>query len=354
MKPDLLMGKRNALFRVDASQKIGLGHLMRCRILATKLVNRGWHCSFLTNDRDGITGKLCSEEELNVINMDSIIGSSDDLKKLIERARELNASLIITDSYAFDSKYLQAVASLGITTVNFDDLTEVAQFSDIIINPSCCIKDYDLPQSKTERMYLLGPKYAMIHDKFRKAREETVHLSETAKNLLITLGGGSIDEQIVEACTSAALSLKESFATVIVNEASEELIAIEKAYGKDRLHILKNTTQMADLMKKADIIISAGGSTCWEKCCIGIPGFTIVLSKDQEPVGVLLEKVGASKMLKPSDVLLKDVLTKQLQELAENKDARKAMKTKGRELVDGLGAERVVDIIEETTAENRI
>ena len=57
------------IFRVDASNEIGAGHVVRCKALATNLNERGHNCEFICAELKGNHISLLREEgfKVNVI-----------------------------------------------------------------------------------------------------------------------------------------------------------------------------------------------------------------------------------------------------------------------------------------------
>ena len=47
---------------------------------------------------------------------------------------------------------------------------------------------------------------------------------------------------------------------------------------------------MAELMFKADLAIGAGGSTSWERCCLGLPTLIVITADNQNEIVHQLEK----------------------------------------------------------------
>ena len=58
-----------------------------------------------------------------------------------------------------------------------------------------------------------------------------------------------------------------------------------------KLHISINN--MHELMLKADLAIGAGGTTSWERCCLGLPTIVIELADNQKLIIEQLAKSGA-------------------------------------------------------------
>lgn len=50
---------------------------------------------------------------------------------------------------------------------------------------------------------------------------------------------------------------------------------------------------MAERMLTADLAIGAGGTTTWERCCLGLPTLAVNSANNQKMVNYALDKVGA-------------------------------------------------------------
>ena len=52
-----------------------------------------------------------------------------------------------------------------------------------------------------------------------------------------------------------------------------------KDYAKDKsIEVIINANNMAELMLNADLAIGAGGSTSWERCCLGLQTLFLFLT----------------------------------------------------------------------------
>ena len=94
---------------------------------------------------------------------------------------------------------------------------------------------------------------------------------------------------------------------------------------------------MAALTAAADLAIGAGGSSVWERCCLGLPSLTLVLADNQQDATAALAARGATEAVGEGDVagrlaaLLADPIR-----LAQMSRAASA-------LCDGQGAGRVAE-----------
>ena len=90
---------------------------------------------------------------------------------------------------------------------------------------------------------------------------------------------------------------------------------------------------MAKLMLDADLAIGAGGSTSWERCCLGLPTIVFMIADNQREVVKNLEQLGA--------VIVAENLKEDLQLIMRDIDLWKRMSNKAQEICDGLGVHRI-------------
>jgi UDP-2,4-diacetamido-2,4,6-trideoxy-beta-L-altropyranose hydrolase len=102
---------------------------------------------------------------------------------------------------------------------------------------------------------------------------------------------------------------------------------------------------MAKLMSSADLCIGAGGTTTWERCCVGLPTITIVLAESQKDISKSLDKEGALINLGWYQNVTENNIKEAIEGLINNPQKMASMSDKSRSLVDGEGVIRVVDTI---------
>jgi spore coat polysaccharide biosynthesis predicted glycosyltransferase SpsG len=108
------------------------------------------------------------------------------------------------------------------------------------------------------------------------------------------------------------------------------------------IHSRCSEYMMRSLMEKADLVITAGGQTPYELACVGTPSVCIEVVDNQrddirefEKEGFLANAGGWNDPRLDSRILAK---IRGLQ----SQDMRKAVSIKGRKIVDGKGAVRLV------------
>lgn len=135
--------------------------------------------------------------------------------------------------------------------------------------------------------------------------------------------------------------------TVAMASGAPHLMQIRRAVaGFDgRAALRLDETDMASLLGSADLAIGAGGVSLLERMALGVPSISVVTADNQ---GLAIE--GAARRGATIDAgaigeLSPEKLAGTIAELADDRAARAAMATRGRELVDGRGARRVAEAL---------
>jgi UDP-2,4-diacetamido-2,4,6-trideoxy-beta-L-altropyranose hydrolase len=181
---------------------------------------------------------------------------------------------------------------------------------------------------------LLGCNYALLRPEFSKMRERALKKRKSTKeikNILISFGGSDIDNITYEILQQ----INDSFnVVVILGGASTHNIMI-KDYVKDKnIAVIISADNMVELMLNTDLAIGAGGSTSWERCCLGLPTLLYVLAENQKEIAKNLEKLGAA-------ILVKD-LKNDLQMIVSDINLWQDMSSKAQNICNGTGVKRVI------------
>ena len=128
-----------------------------------------------------------------------------------------------------------------------------------------------------------------------------------------------------------------------------EIIAQEIARWKasqtcsaGNINLLRDPS-MPELMNRADLAITAGGSTCYELALVGVPMMIIILAENQQGIATALEEYKAAVNLGWHSELSANKIARQLNQLIDNPGLRNDLCARGRKICDGLGPKRVVE-----------
>ena len=112
----------------------------------------------------------------------------------------------------------------------------------------------------------------------------------------------------------------------------------------DNITLHETLPSLALLMLKADLAIGAGGTTSWERCCLGLPSLVITLAENQKLIAEELDRQGYIRWLGHYDEVSDMNFQNGLHDLLDDEEAVRASKH-CMELVDGKGASRVAAIL---------
>ena len=96
-------------------------------------------------------------------------------------------------------------------------------------------------------------------------------------------------------------------------------------------------------MLAADLAIGAGGTTSWERCCLGLPTLMISLAENQVLIAYEVEKAGASIHIGSKGDMTVKLVNTSLQMLIDSQDLMRDMANSGFQLVDGAGVKRIAE-----------
>ena len=97
---------------------------------------------------------------------------------------------------------------------------------------------------------------------------------------------------------------------------------------------------MAREMAESDLAIGAAGSTAWERCCLGLPSFLIVLAPNQAPSAKALHDQGSAHWLGYTDTISERLPAKL--ESWRPEDELPRMTANATTLTNGRGSRRLV------------
>ena len=338
---------KTVCIRVDGSAEIGTGHIIRCLALAEELSYRGFRTIFCTKDFDsGLIMKIKSEGfDLSVIPAN--LSLEEDRKHFTSIAKRNNADIAITDNYYFTNGYLKHLKDNFKVVVSIDDVADTFFYSDILINQNInAIPEKYNGKTENGTKLLLGPAYALLRPEFKKYHDKSREF-DSVKNILVTLGGSDQENQTLKALRALEKIEGDLSITIVLGVSNRNKEGIRKYVNKIKkdIKLLENVSNMAELMCEADIAIGAGGSTSWEFCCIGVPIIIIFLAENQKSIAEGLCVRGISVNLGNYRYVSENDIKTAVEELINNPYKRKVMSQKGKEIVDGKGAERVTEEI---------
>ena len=324
---------------------------MRCLALAQSAKSRGWKVTFITACKlPGLQRRL-RDSGFGIRNLQSPYPDPADLKLTLDFISRHRPTCVVIDGYHFDSAYQHAVKNSGSLLLVVDDYAHLGKYCcDVLLNQNINAErlNYDVPS--TTRL-LLGTRYALLREQFLSWIDYQRDIAPVARRILITLGGADLPN-MTAMCIRAfqQLSIEGIEMKVVVGAASPQRdildsLSAESKYPVGLYHDVRN---MPELMAESDLAVSAGGSTCLELSFMGLPFIVTSLADNQTDAAEGYGTAGVALSLGWHSDIKIETLVARVSQLAESKEDRWRMSQKGRLLVDGKGAHRVIEIIEHT------
>ncbi|MBE3120100.1 MAG: UDP-2,4-diacetamido-2,4,6-trideoxy-beta-L-altropyranose hydrolase, partial [Candidatus Atribacteria bacterium] len=125
----------NLLLRVDASARIGTGHVMRCLALAQAWQEKGGRATFvMTTETPAVEARLASEG-MQVTHLVTQPGSPEDAQQTVGLAQQREAVWIVVDGYYFGADYQQTIKRAGLRLLFVDDYGHAGHYyADLVLN----------------------------------------------------------------------------------------------------------------------------------------------------------------------------------------------------------------------------
>ena len=335
------------LIRADASPLIGTGHVMRCFALAQAWKRLGGEASFLMAESIPAIRARLQAQGIQVVAIPADPGSENDARQTCKAAAQDHAAGCVVDSYRCGPAYHHALKSVGLPLMVIDDDGRFSEYcADLVLNQNLAATEQLYRNRAPSTRLLLGTEYALLRPEFLAQSRER-QTSSRARRILVTMGGSDADNvtgQVVQALASCDGDFQATIVIGSGNPHAEELIgAVQKL--SSRIQVATDPPNMASLMAACDFTVSAAGSTCWELAYMGMPMIVVVLSRDQQGIARSLDERGVAINLGWHANLSSPSIISAINTIAADAAMRSSMSAAGQKLVDGRGAERVVEVL---------
>jgi UDP-2,4-diacetamido-2,4,6-trideoxy-beta-L-altropyranose hydrolase len=324
----------NVLFRADASITIGSGHIMRCLTLADVLHQQGATVQFACYTEPG---DLC----------DFIEHQGYSVQRLSTRDARIRTSVewLVVDHYALDASWEGQMRAYAKHMLVIDDLANRPHNCDVLLDQNLYhamehrYQDLVAPQCRQ----LLGPDYALLRPEFYQVRQTLAQRTGEIQRLLVFMGGSDPSNETTKALKAIqALKVSDWSIDVVVGNSNPNKHAIEQLCQKipsTSFHC--QVSNMAELMGKADLAIGAGGSACWERCCLGLPSLVVTIAENQKEVAQILHERSCHLLLGTAQEISSQLIEESLYNAMHNSLLMCNLSENGKILVDGIGTKKV-------------
>jgi UDP-2,4-diacetamido-2,4,6-trideoxy-beta-L-altropyranose hydrolase len=357
----------NIIFKVDASHRMGTGHVMRCMTLADALSKKGHKVTFICRELPGNSIAVLKDKNFSVVSLpynpkiQSLLEMLSEHEQWLGTSKEVDiqetlsylsktekVDWLVVDHYGLDSWWETACRPYAKKIMVLDDLADRIHDCDILVNQNYYVDTADLYKNQVPShcKKLIGPYYALLRPEFSEARKKSVSRDGVVQRLMVFLGGANYHNVTLKILSGIAhLNYPGLYVDVVLGVTSQYQDEIREFCAEKNYHFHCPARNMAEIMQNADLSIGAGGSTTWERCCLGLPSLVVAVASNQD--GLIKQAVSANilEFLGNIAALDENRIAVRLQKSIFNLKKLEAMSQNGMSLVDGLGVGRVVDEI---------
>ena len=341
------------VFRVDASSDVGFGHLSRCINLAEVLRSRGNEVSFICRDDElqsfrTLEDRLFATVLLPSLATGEVCNQQQDADQTIEALKEMSPDWLIVDHYRLDKQWEQIMRPHVIKIAVIEDLPGRNHNCDLLLDQNYSDRSNEAFSGQVPDAceLLLGPRFALISEEFKRIRELKTKPNNELKRIFVFCGGSdpqNLTQQVIDELSIAELS----------NIAIDVVIGAQnKNFNRDASRKLKTNfeihdagSKFAQMMRRADLAIGAGGTTTWERVCLGVPSVVVSIAENQNPACEKLGSDGLVNYLGAQASLRPGVIRDAVIEAKNNYASLFDQIERGQILVDGRGCERVAEVM---------
>ncbi len=344
----------NIAFRLDATKKIGVGHLSRCKNLAYNLSKRGAKIFFIVRAMDKNFINLLKDNQFKINflpnnNKFEVIKKNidelwpDNLQKIdaLETKKILKKKIdwLIVDHYGLNKKWEMEIQKKVKKILVISDFLNRKHHCDLFlfqneINENNFSFKKNFPK---KCQYLIGSKYALIDQKSVLLRNKIKKKNKKIKKILINFGSINPSDLVSKILDTFEHKLLKKYNLTILG-------AVTNLKLKRKNKFIGYKSNFINKLYKFDFCIGSGGVANLERMCIGLPSLIFPISSNQAKVVEILEKKKLCLVIRDLKINMQNLRGKIIS-ILKNKNLINACRENSFNLVDGYGVLRIVEIL---------
>jgi UDP-2,4-diacetamido-2,4,6-trideoxy-beta-L-altropyranose hydrolase len=327
------------VIRADAGPESGLGHVMRCLALAERYAADGGGVTFAAH---GVPEDVAARMAANGI---ELVPAPSDAAGLAQLARERRAAWVVLDGYAFGPGYESRVVASGIPVLVVDDDGLLGGEGAALVLNQGPGAHAGLYPGRAPDTLLLGPPFRLLRPEFALARAPLAEAPETGLRVLVSMGGADVaglSATAVRALDLAGPAVGEAVVVVGPHANGAEAVRAAARASTVPVQVLQAPADMAEVMAASDLSVVAAGGSASELCFLGVPTVLVSTAPNQVDIAAALARHGVGVDAGWHADVDEARLGEALASLADDVERRTQMAARGRALVDGRGADRVL------------
>lgn len=372
--------------RVDASLKMGTGHVFRMLTLAKELTRQNHEVIFIcralpgnlismienshpvyllplprVDDNNDSSMTQCAHATWLEVNYSDEISHSKLLLSTFLQDHSLSKfDWLIIDHYAIEQDWHEKMRPLTHFILQIDDLADRLFDCDLLLDQNYYSEGELRYQNLTPHhaQLAVGPKYSLLRPEFSRQRNNLQSYKQRLmqKNVVIFFGGiDAVNE--TEKALLGLLKMDDSqdFFQVIIGINNPHRARLENLCKQHttRVSLHVQVNNMMDFFARSFLYVGAVGATTWERCVLGLPGLVCSVADNQVKLAEELQSINGHFYLGKHINLSSDDYANAYRDLLHNEKQLSLQSEICTQLIDGDGCRRVVEMLTHFTEDRK-
>ena len=341
------MERYPVLFRCDADQSRGWGHLYACMTYAAALQRRRRTGYFYGNLSPFPLLAALTRAGNEYLPAAHPVGSPEDCDATLRAIRKHQVAAVVLAGDDLPVDYVREVSASGVMTVVLDSQAGYRFPSKLVINP---LLGPTRSAYECERgtQLLIGARYATVRPIFRRQRALRSMEPPTPYRVLVAAGdddlGGEALKRTRELLNTPGID-KVSVAIRNHHPQYDQVRELSRLVG-NRVEVLTEINELATRLLRVHFAVTSGDAWSLEMACTGIPQLILSQNPAQAANAKELDAQGAATWLGDSRAVTARTMRDAVENLLGDPLERKGMSRCAKKLIDGRGLDRIVNALE--------
>ena len=323
---------------------MGMGHIYRMLSLASLLKEDEHTMHFLMPAwEDGINE--VAQDNYDIVQIDTKDFENEDVyrKQLDIHSNNSIFDCIIVDALNVSENIMNLFSNNSKLLVSLDHVGSGRFYSDILLNVL-----YRTTPKLQDPIEYNGFEYLIVDNHFKQFNEKDKTIKKNVLKILIIQGGSDTHGLMPKIINDLNGLAYKGECVALIGHAFKHRQELEDAIKNSDLKItvLNDIKDPWKLFYDVDIAITGGGVTLFELLCVGTPCITLTgESKELETMAYLKD---LTIMLGLYDGIQKTKIRDAVDDLIKDYEKRIEMSEKGKQMIDGAGAKRLLTLMYQT------
>jgi UDP-2,4-diacetamido-2,4,6-trideoxy-beta-L-altropyranose hydrolase len=309
--------------RVDGSQKIGFGHLVRMTELG-RLLSQFGTIEFVSRDYPEAK-EFMRHQSAKVHWLRTRRKDQREAFAIADLVGPFNPDLMVLDVLEFPANYASTLRKISRRVIAFDVLGKGGGWTDGCVNALVGENTY-MPLS----YQCVGPQYLILRPSFCRKNIKRRTIGKSVRRSLVVMGGADPHDLSFKVADSIA-DLVPIIDVVLGPGYSHDTRKFRTLKGLCAIYRDLEADALAKLMSEADIAFVGGGMTVYECAAMGLPTITLAQMAHEENDNVF-QKYGVTYYAGMGQSLSKTGIQRLFKRFAADRELRLSLSRAGSRL----------------------